>query len=1234
MNRVLVRKMINRIAATGLALYMVGNSVVSAFGSEIKTTDDFGTSVEAVTAISETSIRGEAVFGVTSLGRQMLTRVLKPTDIVLSDLMDVSGAVNRLSRDEGENFSGTSVGRDNCSIVLAQSGTLDTEALISLISKCYGVLFVERNTVVEPQTIDYGSFEWFLDNSGEAFEGTAGIDINLDEEEPSEDGQRTVIAILDSGIDYTHRDLKGRMINLKGDIHRETGCGKYGYDATNTEDHSSPMDEFGHGTHVAGTVSSVMGDKVSLCAVKVLDSTGIGSTVSVVSGLKWILAAKTEYGIDIAAVNRSLGNGNVSDLAEKLAIMELDEAGITTIVASGNEGNNLDFSESSALSRADSTIIVDALNADGTRGSYSNYGLSTDLYAPGSGIMSTVPSSRRPNWFSYAAYETGNTLLYTSFESEQEDTLVLKVKEGKAQISEHHHMTGENSLQIDGTDGAVDLELIPNIDISVDDLPDEELFFGMAFQDYGDNYVIISLPVKNENGEDGRLVPFAIYRGNECDVPWTKIKEYAYDSFAETMESMLPTADDEAETSQNVTVGGVLTCLYSEDMKSITQWAGDHNYSIDWDNFRIGIHAGSAQSVVSQSGIDDETVFDKSLYLDCIGIGWGADHYDIMTGTSMATPVVTGVYGLVYNKYGDVECNDKLSARVLGSASHLDISWSEDCITGGIVDAKAALEEDESKFSPVLQISTVSGDMLILKGWFLGEEQGSLTVNGTDIEIMDYSPDRGNEIGVIIAALPTDIDSERVIEYTNTTGRTGRIYADVSSDRTDFDSIELPQPMGEMFIGVPLARMVQGGEQPALYVCYEDLTSRIFEYDQVGKKWAEQYDIDNIPGNEEFLVSTEIYFLDGCYYAFPSLMFSETGLAQQFFRLEQTDDGHYRWKEVGEQLADRVGAVAVISDDILYIVGGTRYDESSHHDVLMAQINQDGEIMMREAFTSRKIKLGMNARAVAVEGQIYLTDFGEPMKLLCINPQRKKVKQYDIPVTQKGDVNEYGLTTFAEGLYLVGNFDGDGADILTFDTETVTWREETPVLDSSLSKVLSAVCCENRIYILGKSRKDDLWFIRSQTEAGVQELKEDDTVDSPELLTEENTIDEPEPVIEDNVVDEPEPVIEDNVVDKLELVTEENTTDEHEPVTEENIVDVPKLVTEDDTIDEPEPMTEDNSTDVPEPVTEADIAEPISNQQDTVQPGEDSNTVIWLVIGGIGAVVSVGCILLFIKRKR
>jgi subtilisin len=190
-------------------------------------------------------------------------------------------------------------------------------------------------------------------------------------------GAGVKVAILDSGIDYTHPEL---IDNYKG-----------GYNFV--YENNDPFDDGynSHGTHIAGIIGArnngtgVVGvaPEVSLYAVKVLDSTVMGDLSDILAGIDWAITNKMDI------INMSIG-ASIDSNAFRDACLRAYQAGIILVAASGNQGNSYNYNMSIDFPAAyGSVIAVSATNQDDTHASFSSYGPKIELAAPGVEIKST-----------------------------------------------------------------------------------------------------------------------------------------------------------------------------------------------------------------------------------------------------------------------------------------------------------------------------------------------------------------------------------------------------------------------------------------------------------------------------------------------------------------------------------------------------------------------------------------------------------------------------------------------------------------------------------------------------------------------------------------------------------------------------------------------------------------------------------------------------------------------------
>ena len=225
--------------------------------------------------------------------------------------------------------------------------------------------------------------------------------------------REVVVAIIDTGIDYRHPDLKANLWTNTGEIpgngRDDDGNGYiddvHGMNALNRS--GDPLDDNGHGTHVAGTIGAV-GDnglgvvgvnwQVSLLGLKFLDAEGAGGLADAIEAIDYMIALK-QRGVNIRVSNNSWGGGGFSRALHD-AIARARDAGIIFVAAAGNEGSDNDQYPSYPASYELSNVVsVAAIDADLNLASFSNFGAGeVDIAAPGVGILSTVPGG------GYASY--------------------------------------------------------------------------------------------------------------------------------------------------------------------------------------------------------------------------------------------------------------------------------------------------------------------------------------------------------------------------------------------------------------------------------------------------------------------------------------------------------------------------------------------------------------------------------------------------------------------------------------------------------------------------------------------------------------------------------------------------------------------------------------------------------------------------------------------------------------
>ena len=240
-----------------------------------------------------------------------------------------------------------------------------------------------------------------LHNTGQSG-GTTGADVNATSAWNVTTGSRDVIvAVIDTGIRYTHHDLAANMWRNADEI---PGNGVdddqdgyvdniHGINAVAEEfGAGNPMDSNGHGTHVAGTIGAAANNghphvgvawEVSLMALKFLNGDGEGKTSDEIKCIDFAISNGAQI------INASYGGPGFSQ-AQKAAMRRAEAAGILFVAAAGNEASNNDQLPGYPASFDFPNVIsVASLNRHNQLSDFSNIGInSVDIAAPGESIFS------------------------------------------------------------------------------------------------------------------------------------------------------------------------------------------------------------------------------------------------------------------------------------------------------------------------------------------------------------------------------------------------------------------------------------------------------------------------------------------------------------------------------------------------------------------------------------------------------------------------------------------------------------------------------------------------------------------------------------------------------------------------------------------------------------------------------------------------------------------------------
>lgn len=234
---------------------------------------------------------------------------------------------------------------------------------MSLIRKKYSLLPYIREDISSDSLESYESFGWELKK------------FNVPDKWYQSKGEDVVVAVIDTGCDINHKDLKDNLLDGKNFV----------------DPKEDPIDRVGHGTHVSGTIAAskngegVVGvaPKAKIIPVKALNDNGQGSIQDIVKAIEW----SANKGVDF--ITMSLGSPQQAKPLED-AIKYAHNKGCVIFCAAGNSGEDVDIMYPA---KYDYTIAIGAVDRYLERTDFTCSGETLDFLAPGHEILSCVPDN-------------------------------------------------------------------------------------------------------------------------------------------------------------------------------------------------------------------------------------------------------------------------------------------------------------------------------------------------------------------------------------------------------------------------------------------------------------------------------------------------------------------------------------------------------------------------------------------------------------------------------------------------------------------------------------------------------------------------------------------------------------------------------------------------------------------------------------------------------------------------
>jgi thermitase len=213
---------------------------------------------------------------------------------------------------------------------------------------------------------------------------------------------KVVVAVLDTGVDYTHNDLAANIWTRPDSLpaYKDDELGTvndlYGFNADDNQ--SDPMDDNGHGTHCAGVIGAEGNNdegiaginwNVEIMPLKFLGKGGMGTTKNAIEAINYAVERKKD-GVNVRVISASWGSTSYSKALED-AIRAAGEQGILFVAAAGNDGSSNDKRPHYPSNyNLPNVISVAATDRNDVLASFSNFGVKTvHIAAPGKDILST-----------------------------------------------------------------------------------------------------------------------------------------------------------------------------------------------------------------------------------------------------------------------------------------------------------------------------------------------------------------------------------------------------------------------------------------------------------------------------------------------------------------------------------------------------------------------------------------------------------------------------------------------------------------------------------------------------------------------------------------------------------------------------------------------------------------------------------------------------------------------------